>query len=75
MINFSLSIEDHKFAEFKTRFLVSTPVPIDEETGEPLFTENQWIKEYARRHMQGRYRKGKIKEAQGNAVIDDNIIS
>ena len=76
MVSVTFTIDDEKFEEFKIGFLKSTPIPLDEETGIPIYTENQWIKEWGLLMYKRSYRAGKILIARETTspTLDEDII-
>ena len=82
MPDITLSITSAKLAEFKTGFLKLYPVPIDNDTesedfGEPLYTENDWLKEKIKQIVIRDYKRGKqalAKEA-ADPQIDEEIVT
>ncbi len=77
MAKITFTIDDAKLAEFKAGFLKKHPVPIDEDTEVPEFTDNEWLKEWGKRAYINAYRTGKKKIAQDTIapVTDDNIVN
>lgn len=73
MITLTYTIADEKLDEFKAGFLKRCPVPKDEE-GNPLYSDNAWIKEWGRRQFMSRYKGGKQSLATQTAIIENNII-
>jgi len=73
-MDITLTVPDKKVSELKKGFLKKIPVPLDDE-GSPEMTELQWIKHWIKQRVMREYRKGKIKLAEENAVIDEDIIS
>ncbi len=75
MASITLTIPDAKYDEFKEAFLKVNPVPLDPDTELPLFTDNQWVKEWIVRMIKKRYNQGKEQLARETTVIDKDIIS
>jgi len=75
MVNITLTIPTDKINEFKLGFLKHLPIPIDEDTGEPLFTELEWFTEALVRYAKQVYRRGKQKIAAEEYFVDDGVIS
>lgn len=75
MASITLTISDAKYNEFKEAFLKVSPIPTNPDTELPLYTENQWVKEWIIRLIRKRYKQGREELARKTAVIDDNIIS
>jgi hypothetical protein len=74
MASVTITIPDAKLAEFKVGFLKCNPVPTDEDTGDPLFTEDAWMKEWARREYLKMYSRGKRQIATETATLDNDIV-
>lgn len=76
MATITFTIPDNKLAEFKAGFLKSHPIPQDDD-GNPLYTENDWIKEAIRQMIMHSYQAGKERIARESTQpsIDTNIIS
>lgn len=54
-----IEIPDDKVKEFKKYFLYLYPVPKDEETEKPKYTELQWIKKWLYTQMIRAYQSAK----------------
>lgn len=59
MVDITITIPDGKVEEFKMYFLYLYPIPVDEQTGEPLYTELVWFKMWLYDHIVNAYRSGK----------------
>ena len=69
-ITFSIAAEDYD--EFKEAFLLCQMVPVDDATGDPIMTDNQWIKEWGRRQYHDAYRLGRrIVRDRANPMTQD----
>lgn len=68
------TIQDGKLDEFKIGFLKVYPIPIDEDTDDPIMTENEWIKECGKQFFISKYRKGKKLLGQEQAIFVENLI-
>lgn len=77
MANITFNIPDSKINEFKTGFLRACPVPTELVLAvpTPLYTENEWIKEWGRRQLKDAYERGKRLLLQDTAQIDGSIIT
>ena len=76
MVKVTYTISDDKYEEFKQYFLITNPVPQDDETGKPLFTENQWVKEAGRLFFINSVKRGKRKlavDSIDSSISDDTI--
>jgi len=76
MASVTYTIPDEKLTEFKLGFLKAHPVPCDDE-GDPLFTDNDWIKEWGKRNFMSAYKRGKglIMQESITPEIDDGVMS
>lgn len=75
MPSVTYTISSQNYPEFKAGFLASTPVPTD-RSGVPLYTEDQWVKEYGRRSFYQAYVSGKnILAERTSAPQDEGIIN
>lgn len=74
MPSITYTIPDEKFAEFKEGFLKCCPVPALPDTG-PLYTENEWIREWGWRQFVNQYKRGKRQMASEQAVIDEGVVT
>jgi hypothetical protein len=75
MASITLTIPDEKYDEFKEAFLTMNPVPTDPDTELPLYTENQWVKEWLIRLVKKRYKQGREELARQAASYDDDIVN
>ena len=70
-----ITIKDEKEEEFKEGFLTMFPVPIDEDTNEPIMNEKAWIKQWTKNKLNEIYREGKKKLAyQQVAIKFDDLV-
>lgn len=74
MASITVTIPDAKFAKFKKAFIKMNPIPEDPDTQEPLFAENEWIKEWIKRVLFKRYKQGREALARETAVIDNDVL-
>ena len=56
-----IKIDDEKAEEFFEGFLKQVPIPIDEETKEPLYTKKKWLKKWLRKRAFKVYKDGRKK--------------
>jgi len=71
----TLTIPDAKVAKATEGFLYAAPIPVNQETGEPLYTPKQWFKEDLRRYARDKIAKGlKKKNDDENPYDPDNGI-
>ena len=73
MPNITLTIDDESYSDFKEAFIKQHPIPTDDE-GEPLFSENAWIKEKIRRIVKDIYMKGKGKLVMEEGSYQEDIV-
>ena len=74
MANMTLSIADAKLPAFKAGFLETNPVPLG--AGDvPLYTENEWIKVWAKQQLINAYRLGVQTKAVANVTVDNDIVT
>ncbi len=69
-----LTIPANKLNEFKTGFLKSKPVPLDDD-GNPTMTEPKWFKFWIKERAMHQYREGKRQLAEENIVIVEDVIN
>jgi len=75
MTELTYQIDNAKLEEFKEGFLKEYPNTETDSEGDPLYTDNEWIKEWGKRKFLSAYRNGKRKIlAEGDAGIDEDII-
>lgn len=72
----TLNIEILDWEDFQLGYLKNNPVPVDEETGEPTMTVEEWIKTKMKNEIFALYKAGKNKIAEELAVpvINQGII-
>ncbi len=79
MVTISFDIPNEKVQRVANAMCGIFPIPIDEESGIPLFTKNQWAKEAIRRFViktVGRWEKKiAIDEARNNTPEDDDLLT
>ena len=74
MAQITYTISDSNLPEFKMGFLASKPVPTDDE-GNPIMSENAWIKEYGKRQFIREYKNGKHILAMQQAQLEDDLVT
>ena len=76
MPSVTYEIPADKFDQFKEAFFLAQPVPTD-ELGDPLMTENEWIKEWGLRQFKAMYRAGRKQVAirANPATYDEDSIA
>ena len=70
----TFTIQDSKLPRVVSAIKGLHPIPTD-INGQPLFTENQWAKEYYRRMIVGDVMAWERQVAAGNVTSDDSIAS
>jgi len=77
MANINFTIPDDKISRIVTAMKGLYPIPVDEETGEPQFTDNQWAKESVRRWIRDQVARYEQREAINDIAFspEDDIIS
>lgn len=76
MASITLTIDDENLDEFKIGFLKQCPVPLGADN-EPLYAENEWLKEAGRRFYVNTYAIGKTNLAidEANDSINEDIVT
>ncbi len=75
MATVTFTIPDNKLADFKVGFLRRIPNNEKNEDSTPMFTDNEWIKEWGKRQYLSKYKDGKQQIANEAASIDNDIIT
>ncbi len=74
MKQITYSIQDDNAVELATGYLADDPIPIDRETGQPIMSALEWIKQGGKEYFMAKYRRGKKKLAEQTAVIEKDLI-
>ena len=76
MASFMLTVPNSKLADFKAGILEIMPNNEVDSNGDPVYTDNQWLKEATRRQMRAIYNAGKQKIVSDAAlpIQDPDII-
>lgn len=77
MASVTFTIPDEKYDTFKEAFLEVHKVPLDPETGDPLMSDNAWVKEWGRLTYLGAIRQGlkRVRDKAYPIVFDPDIIA
>lgn len=73
MASITFNISDDKLSEFKLGFLKRHPVPMDID-GNPIMTENQWLKQWGKNQYFQAYQTGKKQLAYEGEPTDNLIV-
>lgn len=70
-INIKFKVKNKDCEEFLTGFIAAEPVPIDEETGNPLYTEEEWVEQHLKEYIITKYKQGLLALSQYNTNFED----
>ena len=73
MVDITITVPQNKLNEFRTGFLRSNPIPLDENE-QPEFTELAWFKDVLMTFCREEYKRGKRSLAEDAGYTYDNDV-